>query len=580
MANWRHLKISQAIEDIETKKLLLPNIQRDFVWGEEKIIALFQTLCIGDSYGGIMTVLDEKGTSRKPMFDVRYFVPDYVDGQRYSSLPTDFNHAIEYVIDGQQRLSSIFIGVKGSYNGKRLYFDLFGDYKNNEYNFAFSKDGNSLPNHLKDDESDLERPCWWMSIPELYNRFVQTPDPSDLEELLLDERDDSISDIVLLDRVRRNLVKLSTALRGDDSVGICQVHCVLKQKDKNQEDCLARNRMRIVNLFRKLNQGGTVLSGLELMRSMLKALASENEEFLYVIKDKYADIGLDQDGIIKFIFLLQDQVSKEITDVTKKDSDFITSNQDRIYASLDALGRYLDRFKLTEYVKKYRPSTIPLYLLAYYLYHLPNDNASLVEYFEGDIHSNNVRKINRWMRASLLNRTFQRGRGWNPDRTGRKLIHAILAAKKGVDFPIEEIFSLYSIRLHWFDPEPKDDEARINNYDRAYIYYALYQSDILTRKNDADHIIAKDLLEKAGLTDRFYTISNFQLLYFRENRSKQDEIFRDWVHKVFNDDPKKIDDFTTTHCIPKDESLWVPERFEDFCNARRALIVAKLKSLV
>ena len=579
MAKWDSYTVKDVLANIQAKKLLLPIIQRELVWNEEKIKALFQTLCIGDSFGGIMTVRDMKGEGRKPLFDVRSFVPDYVSTNDYMSNEIEFSQSdIEYVVDGQQRLSAILMGVLGSYNGKKLYFNLFGDYANGEYVFEFAKAKEDLPKTWRDESDDTEHPTWWEPVTGLNARIADTPDVNELCDILLEDYGSEIS-AELKERVTRNIGRIHAALIADRCVGICEVALTRKQKSKDDETVRAENRLRVVNLFRKLNQGGTVLSGIELMRSVLKALSSENEVFLNKIKTQYEDIGLDQDGIIKYVFLLQDQTAKEITNITKDDSDFICNNQERIYASLDALRRFLEKSKLLDYVKKWRPSTVPLYLLAYYLYYRNESNDLLREFFDADVSSENVRAINKWLRLSFLNRVFQRGRGWNPDRTGRRLIHEILSKAKGGNFPVSQIFELYQKRLHWFDLEPMDDEMRLNSYDRAFVYYSIYGEGVLKRNNDADHIIAKHLLENAGLqADKINTISNYQLLFFRENRSKQDDDLSVWLDNVFKGDPDKILSFVKSHFIPEDKTLWTVKNYDRFIAERRKKIVEQLKT--
>jgi len=41
MANWEDLRIMDVIEKIQKEEIVLPVIQRELVWDEEKIILLF-----------------------------------------------------------------------------------------------------------------------------------------------------------------------------------------------------------------------------------------------------------------------------------------------------------------------------------------------------------------------------------------------------------------------------------------------------------------------------------------------------------------------------------------------------------
>ena len=96
-----------------------PNIQRPFVWGEEQITKLFDSIL---RQYPISTLLIWK---TKEDLKHRRFIDNY----RRSLKLTDFyvpehGRSKLIVLDGQQRLQSLFIGLKGSYEGKELYFDV------------------------------------------------------------------------------------------------------------------------------------------------------------------------------------------------------------------------------------------------------------------------------------------------------------------------------------------------------------------------------------------------------------------------------------------------------------------------
>ena len=572
MAKWDKYSVKSILNKIEKRELLLPVIQRELVWDEDKVISLFQTLCLGDSFGGIMTVRDVKSQERNPLFRVRTFIRDYVDGNDYGSADESFeNGDLEYVIDGQQRLSAIYIGFLGSYNRKRLYFNLTGNCANDEFIFMFAENFAHLPDTLPDDCDGAVHPTVWISIRELFDKIKSCPDARRLSRSLLRTRTGLSTEEQ--ERFEDNVSRMAGVI-SDDCVGVCEVALDVTRDEKD-------NRLRIVHLFQKLNQGGTVLSGIELMRSKLKALNADNEKFLTNVKDEYADIGLDQDGIIRYVFLLQDQVNKDIVDICDADSDFITQNEVRIYASLDALRKFLEHEGLADYVKTWRVSSVPMYLLAYYLYHQNVTVEELREYFEHDIRDENRLRISKWIHMTFLNRAFQRGRGWDPNKTGRRLVFELLSATKGGYFPLDEIIKLYHDRLHWFDPEPKDDETNLNQYERSYVLYSMYGKAMLSRKNDVDHIIAKHLLELKGYPpEKINTLSNYEPLFFRENRSKQDQELLDWLNEKYGDNEIEKARFSKLHYLPNDRSLWNSDRYEEFLANRRSLIIDKIKSLV
>jgi uncharacterized protein with ParB-like and HNH nuclease domain len=105
---------------------------------------LFDTLLKGNSFGGIMVIEEEKDT--KPLFAFRPFTKD---GSAISSISIENlpqNHY--FIIDGQQRLQTFYMGIMGSINDKILYFDLFSDYPNLEFDFEFENDESKLPKEV------------------------------------------------------------------------------------------------------------------------------------------------------------------------------------------------------------------------------------------------------------------------------------------------------------------------------------------------------------------------------------------------------------------------------------------------
>ena len=117
MAVWKTGRVSDVVGEIAEEKYVLPVIQRSLVWTEEKMEMLFDTLLRGDSFGGVMVIEEEKNS--KPLFNFRPFTKD---GELIASRQVDkLNQTQNFVIDGQQRLQSFYIGLTGSINGKVLY---------------------------------------------------------------------------------------------------------------------------------------------------------------------------------------------------------------------------------------------------------------------------------------------------------------------------------------------------------------------------------------------------------------------------------------------------------------------------
>ena len=97
----------------------LPNIQRPFVWNEEQMYRLFDSIL--REYP-ISTLLIWKTTSPSRR---RKFIDNWNSSLRLSNffVPEDTRKK-SLVLDGQQRLQSLFIGLCGSFEGRELCLDI------------------------------------------------------------------------------------------------------------------------------------------------------------------------------------------------------------------------------------------------------------------------------------------------------------------------------------------------------------------------------------------------------------------------------------------------------------------------
>ena len=97
----------------------LPNIQRPFVWTEEQICRLFDSI-LREYPISTLLVWKTKSTIRR-----RKFIDNYRDGIRLTDfyVPEDDRKKC-LVLDGQQRLQSLYIGLCGSYGGRELCFNI------------------------------------------------------------------------------------------------------------------------------------------------------------------------------------------------------------------------------------------------------------------------------------------------------------------------------------------------------------------------------------------------------------------------------------------------------------------------
>jgi uncharacterized protein with ParB-like and HNH nuclease domain len=563
MAIWKTYRVADVVSSIGEEKFVLPVIQRSLVWTEDKMELLFDTLLKGDSFGGVMVIEEEKDS--RSLFSFRPFTKD---GNFISSMQIDRLAQQQYfVIDGQQRLQSFYIGLKGSINGKVLFFDLFSDF-NSEYEFKFENDTNKLPKQSKE---NIDRPIpehFWYSVKGLLEKLKNTGKYKQVVKEIIDQS--KITGDSKKDCIEENVLSFYENILNSETLGISKV---VINKSLPELD----NRQRIVELFRRLNDGGTKLSSFDLVASILKGFSWEMEGFLREMLEDYKAIDLSQDNLIKLIFLLQDNYNKEMASIEASDADFAIQNKDRIKATIKALKDFLEYSRTYEYYKDGNRSFVPLFFIAYHLFHKQIDNAKLEHYFD-NYESGNVDfpLIKCWLYHSLINGVFRsKGAGWIPYKTGIKKILETIKQCKNKIFPLNELFQIYIDHPITFTLAYTADN--LDQLDSVFIYYLIYDRARTSRTNDIDHIMPRSILESMKFDPvKINSIKNFQLLDYGTNRgTKKAKPFGEWVSN-----PEYVKDktaFLSLHLIPDDEILWLESNFEKFIDLRAALILSKIE---
>ena len=110
--------ISEIVDDIEFEKAFLPAIQRKFVWPKEKIEYLFDSLMRNFPIGSFLFWELKKEKAQEYVF--YSFLKDYDERSPYNiRKDSSFRHEeIIGVLDGQQRLSSLFLGFQGTHRSR------------------------------------------------------------------------------------------------------------------------------------------------------------------------------------------------------------------------------------------------------------------------------------------------------------------------------------------------------------------------------------------------------------------------------------------------------------------------------
>ena len=184
--NFKATTINEALKNIASRKYLLPAIQRKFVWKSEQIEKLFDSILQGYPINTFMLWKITDGSIKKGhmFYDFLLHYKEHFH-ENNEHFATDAQTEDFYaVIDGQQRLTSLYVALKGTYAYKlprvwyieceenfptrKLYLDLSGEYQNDndertmKYNFKFLTKAEYEKSIEKGEQE-------WFDLHDLYN---------------------------------------------------------------------------------------------------------------------------------------------------------------------------------------------------------------------------------------------------------------------------------------------------------------------------------------------------------------------------------------------------------------------------
>src|ERR1035437_920398 len=101
------------------QQLVLPDLQRDFVWKPDQIRLLMDSIMREYPFGSLLL-----WQTRFLEVPYRNFVDNYVPGTTFMPQIKKAGVPLRMVLDGQQRLQSLFVAIYGTHDRRRLYFNI------------------------------------------------------------------------------------------------------------------------------------------------------------------------------------------------------------------------------------------------------------------------------------------------------------------------------------------------------------------------------------------------------------------------------------------------------------------------
>lgn len=575
------MRIADVLRSIEHQQYVLPAIQREFVWNDAKICTLFDSLMRAYPIGGFLfwKVSDETVRTH-PFYG---FIRDY-DQRPPKNVcpligditPSDSRFAI---LDGQQRLTSLNIGLLGSHTVK-------------------------LPNKWWDNPDAFPKRYLYLDL------RASAPDPSDSGSE--DETGDSV-EYVFRFRTQAEAEKDTgrLSMRVKDVMALTDVAALMAYPAAhgfgNEPKAIAKLARlyqvvhvdpvispfvepqqsidRVMNIFIRVNAQGEPLSFADLLLSQATAAwtagadgeAVDAREEIRAFNDHLnrADRRFDfkRDQIMKACLVLTDagSVRFQIENYGKKQMLRIRDEWPAIKRALDLAASLLDQFGLTAINLNARSVVHPI---AYYIKRRHLD----ASYLTAKQHADDRECLKQWVLRSLLKQGIW---GSALDTLLARLRTAI--RDHGADgFPVAEIDRAMSElgKGLTFDADAVRGLLQLNYGERNCfaLLSLIYPSGDTTRRH-VDHIypqtaFSKGKLTKLGLAPEkaaelmanAQQIPNLQLLTPAENESKGGRFPEAWLEGAYSEKVERNAICAFHHLGVVSNDL---DNFESFIEARQ-----------
>jgi uncharacterized protein with ParB-like and HNH nuclease domain len=325
------VRVNDIIRQVN-KEVYLPAIQREFVWRPEKVERLFDSIMADFPIGSFLYWrLVEQNKDEWPVYE---FLRDF-DEESPHNPPANMagvNRDISLVLDGQQRITSLMVGLKGSFRyfhrkwrTTKLYLNLLkppiADEDNPEkltYEFAFRENA----------EANGEVPELWY----LVGRILNFPDAEDAK----------VDMKAILSALPANQQENANKLIGrlHNRIHTTLVGNYYEEKSQDYE--------KVLQIFVRANSGGVPLEYSDLLLATATAkwekLDARNE--IHEFTDSLNEIGLGyafgKDFVLKASLFLSDlAIQYKVKNFTKPNLRIIEAHWVTIKESISVTVRLI-----------------------------------------------------------------------------------------------------------------------------------------------------------------------------------------------------------------------------------------------
>ena len=564
--------IRAIIEDVNSGRIYLPAIQRKYVWGDSQVTKLLDSIMLGYPIGTFLFWKVKKTIVNQKDYLMYEFIKDYHERDMYKNpaAPQPFSigssdETIWAVLDGQQRLTSLYIALQGSmsrklpnkrwknddaFPKKELYFDLHSEKTDDEdisYAFRFL-----TADEVSEDKDDR---IWYL-----------------VKDILKYSAEDLLTEVIIpngwtTDKVvAKNISLLHTRLVTDEIINYFEV-------EKDSIDS-------VLDIFVRVNSGGTVLSKSDLLFSTIVShwdkARDEIDKLLAEINKKGEGFKFSNDFIMRTcLYLLDMSVSLKV-ETFKKDS--VLKIKDNWTAIREAIKDTVDLLNEFGFNAENMISYVAVSPMVYYRYKGgkfdPDSKAELRKYIViaqvkqifGAASNSALTNIREALRTSPVH-SFSMENLKAVRFTGDRSLRCTAEE-------IDSMFDTYEIGAYTFMllsllyPNLKYSQKGFHQ-DHMHPYTGFEESKIKGLVFPDGTVIDDET--KENWRRRRNTLANLQLLEGRENESKNDTPLVDWLKVAENRENAKY----LPGCISYELS-----NFEEFMEKRQELMSKALKEIL
>jgi hypothetical protein len=544
--------IMSYIRKIHEKELVLPAIQRDFVWDEDHIYSLLDSIFRGYPFGTLLF------WNTKQRVQFREFTLAWKEDERYTYDIKPEGKKATLVLDGQQRLQSIYVALYGSLDNKRLYYDLLSgdepeDVSQAKYIFQFLS-----PVQAEAENKERYGQVFWVQLSDIANLDTHGRMTAKAQQYLANQKLSAGSENGM--RLSNNVSTAYYALKSDQVLNFYTV-------DKEfGDDGISTTQDEILEIFVRVNSGGQVLTKSDLMFSLMQLSwegAADSIADLVDRLNKKGRFNFDKDFILKCALVCVGEGAKY--EVSKFRNEPTIEKIEKEFSKLDrALINCVDFITNTSRLldeRIFRRSYNTLIPFVFFFFQQP----------EQDIKGEDIRLVlNQALYLSLMTAVYSRFADNYIDQVVNNILIPAHKVQAG-QFPMDR----YRRFIHEKREKVDFDDWLLQN-NLPLLMNILEKGRILpegqrSRVPEYDHIFPKSKLPSYGYSEeQINHYANMRLISAKDNNWKR------------NQDPKtyfeRWPEVMEYYMMPA--GLLDYAQYPEFLQERRKLIWAKVRTFL